>query len=305
MASPAKSNSASKANISGNLQKYGAKNAKLELPILEKIQKTSDVFFYVIGLPDPSLSLGLVAGGHIKIHAKISTKKKPTGELIERMYSPISPPDQLGTFDLQFKVYRKGSNPKYPEGGLMSQYLESKNVGDKITISGPVVGFYYAAPGLFRIATLANIKCKHVGMVCGGTGINVMYPVLKAILNNSHDSTTVTFLYVNSTEGDILMKKELDSLKSDPRVKIHYIVSKAEPGWKGLEGRVTKELLAKLMPPPGKDNFMWVCGPVDMDKAVEKQLFQLKHSKNQLMISSDLGYFMRHILRSMCCCCLV
>lgn len=72
----------------------------------------------------------------------ISTKKKPKGELIERPYTPISTIEQLvlssifikiliflkGSFDLLFKVYRKGSNPKFPEGGPMTQYLESLRV---------------------------------------------------------------------------------------------------------------------------------------------------------------------------------
>jgi len=272
-------------------------------PSLRKSKKTNDTYVYTIGLPDPSLPLGLVTAAHIKIFANIATKKKPQGELINRMYSPISPDDQLGTFDLQFKVYKKSE--AYPEGGLMSQYLESKNVGDKISITGPVVGLYYAAPGHFKIANLANMKFKNLGMICGGTGINVMYPVLRDILNNPADKTNVSLLFANRSEADILMKQELDGFQSDPRIKIHYIVNTVPSGWTGFEGHITKEMIEKTMPAAGKDTFMWVCGPVSMDKAVEKQLFALKHKKNQMMISSDLGYFGRHIMRSLCCCCCI
>lgn len=287
----------------GNLQKYCKKGAKIDVPILKKVKKSNDVYVYTIGLPDPSLPLGLVSGGHIKIYAKLPTKKKPQGELLERIYSPVSTDEQLGSFDLQFRVYRKGTNPKYPEGGVMTQYLESKNVGDKITISGPMVGFYYAAPGLFKIATLASMAFKQLGLICGGTGINVVYPVLKAIADNPKDMTTVTLLYANRSENDILMKEELDALQSDPRIKIYHVISNASSEWKGFKGYVTPEMIKQTMPAPGKDSFVFACGPVDMDKAVEKQLLQLKYKKSRMFIASDLGYFGRHIMLSLCCCC--
>jgi len=45
------------------------------------------------------------------------------------------------------KVYRKNTHPKFPEGGILSQYLESLKVGDKIQISGPLGKLSYHGNG--------------------------------------------------------------------------------------------------------------------------------------------------------------
>ncbi len=39
-----------------------------------------------------------------------------------------------------------------------------------------------------------------------------MYQVIKAALKDSEDSTTMSLLYANQTEADILLQKELDEL---------------------------------------------------------------------------------------------
>ena len=36
---------------------------------------------------------------------------------------------QVGFFDLVVKVYFKDTHPKFPDGGKMSQYLESLGIG--------------------------------------------------------------------------------------------------------------------------------------------------------------------------------
>lgn len=44
------------------------------------------------------------------------------------------------------------------------------------------------------------------------------------MLDNPHDSTIIHVLFGNKSEEDILMKPELEGLKSDPRVKIYFTV---------------------------------------------------------------------------------
>lgn len=44
-------------------------------------------------------------------------------------------------------------------------------------------------------------------MLAGGTGITPMFQVLNAILKNPRDTTSVTLLYGNLTEEDILLRK--------------------------------------------------------------------------------------------------
>ena len=46
------------------------------------------------------------------------------------------------------QVYFKNVHPKYPEGGKMSQYLESLKIGDTIDVRGPSGKLHYLGRGL-------------------------------------------------------------------------------------------------------------------------------------------------------------
>jgi ferredoxin-NADP reductase len=49
--------------------------------------------------------------------------------------------------DLLVKVYFKGIHPKFPEGGKMSQHLESMQIGDAIDVKGSIGEFVYKGRG--------------------------------------------------------------------------------------------------------------------------------------------------------------
>ena len=40
--------------------------------------------------------------------------------------------DDLGFVELVIKVYFRGVNEKFPDGGVMSQHMETLKVGDKV-----------------------------------------------------------------------------------------------------------------------------------------------------------------------------
>ena len=51
-------------------------------------------------------------------------------------------------------------------------------------------------------------------MIAGGTGITPMYQVAKALLQDPQEYTTISLIYANLSEADILIKDELDKLAS-------------------------------------------------------------------------------------------
>ena len=67
----------------------------------------------------------------------ISTKEKPEGELTCRKYTPISMITDESYVDFCIKIYRKGIHPRFPDGGVMTQYLEGLENGAKINMEGP------------------------------------------------------------------------------------------------------------------------------------------------------------------------
>lgn len=50
------------------------------------------------------------------------------------------------------------------------------------------------------------------GMIAGGTGITPMYQVAKALMTDKWEYTTISLIYANISEDDILMRRELDEL---------------------------------------------------------------------------------------------
>jgi len=270
--------------LQGNLQKFG-ESGFMDVPLGKVTKITHDTFIFSYILPDPDLSLGLHVGQHIAVYADIKTQESPEGEEIRRKYTPISKVEQRGTFELLIKVYRKDTHPKFPEGGMLSQYLETLNIGDKIKISGPLGSLSYHGQGKTLIKREKNIQSIHVkefGLIAGGTGIAPMYQVIKAILDNPDDKTIVHLLFGNKSEEDLLMKPELDAIEADPRFKIHYTLDIAPAGWKGFTGFVTKEMLQKTMPYPGKGTLICTCGPGPMTRMLGIQLGELGYAEDSV-----------------------
>jgi len=268
----------------GALQLY-SKNGLLEVPLIKKQAITHDTYLFVFGLPDPEITLGLEVGQHIAIHKVLPTKDNPEGEEIKRKYTPTSKVDQKGSFDLVIKIYRANVHPKFPEGGILTQYLESLKIGDKINISGPTGNLTYHGQGLVKIQRkdrLQTLKVKEFGLIAGGTGITPMYQIIKSILDNPADKTVVHLLFANKTVSDILIKEELEAASTDPRIKIYYTLDTPPNDWKGFSGFVTKEMLKKTMPYPTNDALICTCGPPLMNKMLLEHLSQLGYKEDYI-----------------------
>ena len=111
-------------------------------------------------------------------------------------------------------------NDRFPNGGKMSQLLDSLDIGDTIDIKGPVGEIAYLDPGEFLIKGKPRNASK-LAMLAGGTGITPMYQVLKAILNNPHDNTECSLIYANQTEESILLRDEVSRRDKRAGKKFH------------------------------------------------------------------------------------
>ncbi len=97
---------------------------------------------------------------------------KINGELVVRPYTPTSSDDDKGFFDLVLKVYKANVHPKFPDGGKMSQYLDSLKPGETIDVRGPSGRLQYKRNGVFEISvdkkTPPTVKrVKRIGMIAG------------------------------------------------------------------------------------------------------------------------------------------
>jgi cytochrome-b5 reductase len=225
-----------------------------EFPLEKKIKVSPNTAIYRFSLPHVQDVLGLPVGRHIAVSAEIN------GKNVTRSYTPISNDDDRGHFDLIIKTYEKGN---------ISKHVSLLKIGDTIRVKGPKGNFHYTP----------NIV-SHLSMIAGGTGISPMIQVIRAALRNPFDRTTITLIYANVNEEDILLKDDLEELADvhELKFKIVYVLNNPPPSWKGGVGFVTKEHIKEHLPNPAtSDSKLLICGPPPMVAAMKKNLEELTY----------------------------
>ncbi|XP_075423518.1 NADH-cytochrome b5 reductase 2-like isoform X2 [Ascaphus truei] len=200
---------------------------KYPLPLIEKQEISHDTKKFRFALPSSEHILGLPIGQHVYLSAKVN------GNLVIRAYTPVSSDGVRGHVDLIVKVYYKNVNPKFPEGGKMSQYLDSMKIGETMDFRGPNGLLVYKGKGEFAIRadkkSEAQIKrTKHIGMIAGGTGITPMLQLIHNITQDPSDDTKCYIIFANQTEEDILLRPELEQVaKNHPdQFKLWYTLDR-------------------------------------------------------------------------------
>jgi NAD(P)H-flavin reductase len=133
-----------------------------------------------------------------------------------------------------------------------------------LDMKGPGGKLNYFGHGSFTVSknpSLGKINRKQLGFIAGGTGIAPCWHVLQATARHQ-DGCSVKLLYANHTPADILIKANIDDLisKHPTNLKVDYMVTKPDAEWNGLTGHITRETLAKSMPPPSSDTLIMFSG---------------------------------------------
>jgi len=240
-------------------------NKKYPLKLIEKVILSHDTRVFKFELPTPEHCLGLPIGQHIYLSAKVN------GSLVVRPYTPVTSDEDLGHVDLVIKVYHANVHPKFPEGGKLTQHLESLPIGDTIDVRGPSGLLEYMGKGVFNIkkdkkSEPEQVEVKKVSMIAGGTGITPMLQIIRAVFRDPEDKTCLSLLFANQTEEDILLRKELEDVAREypDRMKIWYTVDRPTEGWQYSTGFINSEMMEKALFPPSQDNLVLLCGPPPM-----------------------------------------
>ncbi|KAF2634816.1 hypothetical protein P280DRAFT_412966 [Massarina eburnea CBS 473.64] len=215
-------------------------------------QLSSNVCRYVFKLPGPRDTVGLPIGQHVAIKATID------GKTVQRSYTPTSNNLDLGVLELVIKVY--------PDGQLTGNYFAKLKVGDEVQFRGPKGAMRYQVG-----------HCKKIGMIAGGTGITPMYQLIRAICEHESDTTEISLIFANQTEGDILLRKELETFarKYPKNFKLWFMLDKPPQDWAYGSGFVTADTMKEKLPAPGPDTRFMLCGPPGMINASKKALASL------------------------------
>ncbi|KAJ3109353.1 NADH-cytochrome b5 reductase, partial [Physocladia obscura] len=192
---------------------------------------------FVFALPDGATHLGLPT---------TSCVLAKSGDTV-RPYTPLEDPVKgtTGEFELVVKKYKAGP---------MSEHIFSLQKGDTLALKGPIPKYPYV-----------KNKDGHIALVAGGTGIAPMLQVVQRVLADPSDKTTLSLLFANISEQDIILRDYLDGLakKHADRFSVFYTLDKPPAGWKGFTGFVDAEKLSHVLPKPGQGK-VFVCGPPGM-----------------------------------------
>lgn len=244
----------------------------LPFKLIQRDSLSHDTVKFTFALQKETMKLGLPIGQHISLRFQDKTGKRH-----QRSYTPVTGDETPGKVSFVIKVYKAGVHPKFPDGGKMSQHLDSLSIGDTIEMKGPKGHLEYLGRGKFTVKLmrkpLETRKAKHFGMIAGGTGITPMLQVLHAIFRDSKDkTTTASLLFANQTEDDILVREELEALAKEfpGRFKLHYTLDRPPAsGWKYSTGFVNKDMVQDRVLSKGATNDetqILMCGPPPMIK---------------------------------------
>jgi nitrate reductase (NAD(P)H) len=249
--------------------------------LIEKVSESHDVRIFTYVLEDPKQKLGLPIGQHIYIRAR-----DLEGKWVQRAYTPISAPDELGYFQILVKIYFP-CPPRFPDGGKLSMLLEHQIVHfDEIQVKGPLGSFTYLESGLCSIKQ-KKIRVTDFCMIAGGSGITPIFQVLHAVLNNPEDPTKCYLMDANRSIQDILCLQQLSTWAQQESSRfhmMHFLNTQPDTQFPCQVGHVTQDAIQGFFPPPHASRLFLVCGPPGLIQVVEKAALAIGWTQEQLVL---------------------
>jgi len=250
---------------------------KTPFRLQNKVVLSRDSIMLDFALPTPEHVLGLPTGKHLFLSAKIND------ETVVRRYTPITSNYDVGCVKFVIKVYRPCA--PFPNGGKLTQYLDTLKIGDYLDIRGPVGEFEYIADGNFLLDGHES-KATHFNMIAGGTGITPVMQIASEILRHPSDNTKMSLVFACRIEEDLLMRSTLDEWAANfpNRFKVHYILSDGWPkDWKYSTGFVDKALFKEQLYDAADGTWNLMCGPpIMLDRGCKPNLEALGHKKDRM-----------------------
>jgi ferredoxin-NADP reductase len=195
---------------------------------------------------------GHLPGQHVDVRLTASD-----GYQAQRSYSIASAPESP-TVDLV--VHRL-------EGGEVSPYLtDGLRVGDELELRGPIGGYFVWHADLD----------SPLQLVAGGSGVA---PFLAMLDHHAAagSNAPVRLLYSARSLDDVIGRARLER-HAERGVGVTITLTREQPpGWTGLSGRLTPEIIRRHAWPVDQRPSMFVCGATTFVEAVADSLVEAGH----------------------------
>lgn len=134
---------------------------------------------------------------------------------------------------------------------------------------------------------------KHLSLVASGSGATPCIQLVRDIMADPGDQTSISMLYYADTESELMFKSELDDCAArDKRFHVFYTQSKGaeKETWQGGEGHIDKDMISNhLASPQALEHKILLCGGPTMIVAVMHILFLMGYSSDQIFVYGPFG----------------
>ncbi|KPH81604.1 flavin reductase family protein [Bosea vaviloviae] len=213
---------------------------RLTLTVAEIRQETHDVKTFVFR---PEGAMPPYSAGQ-----SMTLRLSVDGETLFRTFSLSSAPDASGTLAMTIKSHPMGRATRWLHDALaVGGVLESRPPKGRFTIDARAT--------------------QRLALVSAGSGASPLMAMLRHLAAAAPDSD-VCWLHAARMPRDILFTRELAELQAPmPNLTVAMIASRAEPGWFGFRGRLSRRLVSVALPDFGRRE-VFCCGPTGfMDEA--------------------------------------
>ena len=247
-------------------------------PAIHSYDETGDTKVIRFALPEADMEMGMTVASCVVLRFTDSEGKE-----IIRPYTPITPVDQQGFFEILIK--------RYPNS-KMGTHLHNLKKNQTVDVKGP-----------FEKIKVNTNQWKHIGLIAGGTGISPCYQVARKVLRDPKDKTDVSLICAFRKKEDVLLGNEVNELmERHPRFAPYFVLSDPPKTWMGGIGHVNKEMIKAFMPAPssGTDSIIMVSGPPGMMKAIcgDKDFSKSPPTQGELTgILKDMGYTSKQVFK--------
>lgn len=111
-------------------------------------------------------------------------------------------------------------------------------------------------------------------LIAGGIGVTPMLSILRTMADRE-DVRPVLLVYADKTWEGMAYREEIDALAASINLTVVHVLEEPHDGWRGEEGFVTPELLARVLPNERITREFFVCGPPIMMDVVQEALLEL------------------------------
>lgn len=271
----------------------------VSLPLMARRPVNHDTHIFDFGVPDGFEAIQLPTCACLLLCA--DNAEHGGGDAI-RPYTPISPEDMKGRFQLLVKVYQQWGDPLYAHSfrpaGAASNFINRLQIGECIKFK--------------HIPQNIKIQYPFVGvntitMIAVGAGIAPMIQALHKLLQGG-DTTKIVLLYGNRTVSDILLKEKLDEWAEKHHDRFRFIpvigsrwstnvrIGLKQPalpaGFEELAHPRCVKLAQELQ------SRLWVCtSSEERERVQEEHIAQHGEELSQLKPVAELGWVNYHVIK--------